>query len=76
MMNNAGARNKTQRCPYCKYGPDDERAKWCDDCYQEWNQPDDGNYDLWRGSGACEICKAPTEGEMNLCWIHHFAAMG
>jgi hypothetical protein len=63
------------RCPNCQYSPNGERVL-CLDCDDEYNQPDDGNYDLWRGSGPCEICRAPTEGESNLCWIHLFAAMG
>ena len=62
-------------CPNCKYSSDGERTL-CLDCDDEYDQPDDGNYDLWRGSGPCEICQAPTEGESNLCWIHLFAAMG
>lgn len=72
----AGHARLGERCPYCDYNPEGERAKWCDDCDQEWNQPDDAMYDLWLGSGTCEICQAPTEGESNLCWIHMFAAMG
>jgi hypothetical protein len=62
-------------CQNCQYSSDSERVL-CLDCDDEYGQPDDGNYDLWRGSGPCEICQAPTEGESNLCWIHLFAAMG
>jgi hypothetical protein len=59
-------------CPYCDYGPDGERAKWCDDCWQDWNQPDDAMYDLdlQLGPGKCEECGEAEYGESNLCFFH------
>jgi hypothetical protein len=64
-------------CPYCDYGPDGERAKWCDDCWQDWNQPDDAMYDLdlQLGSGKCEECSEAEYGESNLCFFHLCNAM-
>jgi hypothetical protein len=64
-------------CPYCEYGPDGERAKWCDDCLQDWNQPDDAMYDLdlQLGPGECEECGEAEYGESNLCFFHLCNAM-
>ena len=66
-------------CPYCDYGPDGERAKWCDDCWQDWNQPDDAWYDIniHLGPGKCEVeeCDGHEYGETGLCWFHFCSAM-
>ena len=64
-------------CPYCDYGPDGERTKWCDDCWQDWNQPDDAMYDLdlRLGAGKCEECGEAEYGESNLCFFHLCNAM-
>ena len=64
-------------CPYCDYGPDGEREKWCDDCWQDWNQPDDAMYDLdlQLGAGKCEECGEAEYGESNLCFFHLCNAM-
>jgi len=64
-------------CPYCDYGPDGERAKWCDDCWQDWNQPDDAWYDIniRLGLEKCEECGEPEYMGTNLCWFHFCNAM-
>ena len=64
-------------CPYCDYGPDGERAKWCDDCWQDWNPPDDAMYelDLQLGPGKCEECGEAEYGESSLCFFHLGNAM-
>ena len=66
-------------CPYCDYGPDGERTKWCDDCWQDWNQPDDAFYDLdiHLGPGKCEVedCDEHEYGETGFCWFHFCNAM-
>jgi hypothetical protein len=64
-------------CPYCDYDPDGEREKWCDDCWQDWNQPDDAMYDLdlQLGAGKCEECGEAEYGESNLCFFHLCNAM-
>jgi hypothetical protein len=66
-------------CPYCDYGPDGERVKWCDDCWQDWNQPDDAWYDIdiHLGPGKCEVeeCDGHEYGETGLCWFHFCNAM-
>jgi len=66
-------------CPYCDYGPDGERAKWCDDCWQDWNQPDDAWYDIniHLGPGKCEVedCDEHEYRETGLCWFHFCNAM-
>jgi hypothetical protein len=63
-----------ERCPDCDYGPDGERAKWCDDCWQDWNQPDDAWYDIniHLGPGKCEVedCDEHEYRETNFCWFH------
>lgn len=66
-------------CPYCDYGPDGERVKWCDDCWQDWNQPDDAFYDLniHLGPAKCEVeeCDGHKYKETGLCWFHLCNAM-
>jgi hypothetical protein len=66
-------------CPYCDYGPDGEREKWCDDCWQDWNQPDDAMYDIDinLGPAKCEVeeCDGHEYGETGLCWFHFCNAM-
>jgi len=61
-------------CPYCDYGPDGERTKWCDDCWQDWNQPDDAFYDIdiHVGPGQCDVeeCDVHEYGETGFCWFH------
>jgi len=74
-MGTAEIKNKTRRCPYCKYGAEGKLKKLCIDCFDEVYQPDDAFYDLALGSKACETCGARTYGETNLCLIHMVNAM-
>jgi hypothetical protein len=68
-----------ERCRYCDYGPDGEREKWCDDCWQDWNQPDDAWYDIniHLGPGKCQVedCDEPEYMETDFCWFHFCNAM-
>ena len=53
------------RCPYCQYGEDGERTKWCRDCYDEANEPSWGETPLqW---GECPECLAWTPGKGECC---------
>src|SRR5579863_1505220 len=61
-------------CPYCDYDAVGERVKWCDDCWQDWNQPDNAWYDIdiHLGPGQCEVeeCDGHEYGETGFCWFH------
>jgi len=58
------------QCPYCEYGKDGERAKWCRDCYDEMRGEGESVCELGRGWGECPECLCSTPDGWEYCKDH------
>lgn len=58
------------QCPYCEYGKDGERTKWCRDCYDEMRGEGESVCELGLGWGGCAECLCSTPDGWEYCKDH------